>query len=71
MKKAIIIMTPYTSQYTGKINNGEHRYSFNENTFLNLLDYKYLITDYVNDTKSKCIIYKIKGEYNGIKYKTI
>lgn len=60
VRKSIIVSVPFTPGYTGRVNFGEHRYSFNEKTFVNT-KYKYRIakiTDHVKVTDSKCIIYE-------------
>jgi len=60
VKKSLIVSVPYNPNFTGKINKQEHRYSFNKNTFADT-NYNYRIikiTDFINCTKSKCIIYE-------------
>lgn len=61
-KKALLISVPYNSKYTGPINQrdiNEHRYSFNEKTFRNYSVRNIKITDIVEVSRSKCIIYEI------------
>jgi hypothetical protein len=59
-RKSVIVSVPYAPDYTGKSAWDEHRFAFNEKTFVDT-KYKFKIakiTDYVKDTRSKCIIYE-------------
>ncbi len=59
--KALIISTPYTADYSGKIDFvDEHRYSFNETTFENYNARVIKITDFMKETGGKCILYEIR-----------
>ena len=68
VKKELVISTPYTKMYTGKINNGEHRYAFNEQTFKGKYNYSFFITKHIKSTNSECVFYKIEGERNEFIY---
>lgn len=61
VKKSLIISTPYTQGFTGKkVEGNEHRYQFNEKTFVNYDARVVKITDFVKVTANKCIIYEIR-----------
>ena len=55
-REAVIISVPYRQKATLV---SEHRYMFHENTFAKYRRETVKLSDYVNVTKSKCIIYKI------------
>ena len=60
VKKSLIISVPYTPEFTGKrIDYVVHRYHFNEGTFIAYKARVVKITDFVEVTGSKCIIYEI------------
>ena len=61
VKKALIISVPYIPLHSGKIVHlSEHRYYFNNKTFKNYKCRKIIITDFVKETRHKCIIYVIE-----------
>jgi 2-polyprenyl-3-methyl-5-hydroxy-6-metoxy-1,4-benzoquinol methylase len=59
-KKALLISTPYSRKYQGKIEFvDEHRYAFNEETFKSYNSEVVKVTDFMKETSSRCIVYRI------------
>ena len=61
VKKALIISTPYTAEYSGRrYVVGEHRYCFNESTFAKYNSRVVGITEHGETEKETVIIYEIR-----------
>ena len=60
VRKALIISVPCSPHRTGRIIPiSEHRYLFNEKTFANYNCKTIKITEFVDTTQARCIIYEI------------
>jgi len=61
VREAVIVSTPYEQHYTGRnLGAHEHCYSFNEKTFSDYNCRVVNVTDFVESSQSRCIIYQIK-----------
>ena len=65
VRQSIIVSVPYEPHYTGKnLGSKEHCYSFNEKTFSKYNSTVVRITDFIETSQSKCIIYQIRPHQN-------
>ncbi|MDY7033285.1 MAG: class I SAM-dependent methyltransferase [Thermodesulfobacteriota bacterium] len=62
VRNALVISVPYTpDKPSGPVPGvGEHRYLFNEKTFIDYNQGFLKVTDYIKATQSRCIIYHLK-----------